>query len=86
MSTNEIIAKVREMCAAHPPLADATKAAWNRVCDKIEARALAKRPKPKSFEVHHETEAARLALLTAVAEGRAPESGEIEALERIGLA
>lgn len=86
METNEIIAKARELCAAHPPLADAFKAAWSRVCDKIEARALAKRPKPRVFEVHHETEIARIALLTAIAEGRAPESGEVEALERVGLA
>jgi hypothetical protein len=59
---NEAVAKVRDMIAAQPSLADAFKAAWGRVCDKIQARALAKRPKPRVFEVHHETEAARVAL------------------------
>lgn len=86
MTPNETIEKVKAMCAKHPPLRDALQAAFDRVCAKIEARAIARRPKPKVFEVHHETQVARLALMEAVAAGRAPESGEVEALERIGLA
>lgn len=83
---NAIVAKVQEMGAKHPPLLEALTAAWNRVCDKIETRAQAMRPKPRVFELRHEMSTARLALLRAVAEGRAPESGEIEALESVGLA
>lgn len=86
MTPNEIVEAAKAKLAKHPPLAEATKAAWNRVCDKIQDRALTRRPKPKVFEVHHETEVARLALLAAIANGRGPESGEIEALERVGLA
>lgn len=85
MQPNEIAAKARELCAAQPPLAASFKAAWSRVCDKIEARALTKRPKARVFEIHHETELARLALLTAIAEGRSPEAGEAEALARVGF-
>lgn len=85
MEPNEVVAKVRDMIAAQPALADAFKAAWNRVCDKIEARALAARPKPRVFEIHHETEVARVALLTAIAEGRAIEVAEGESLAKIGL-
>lgn len=85
MQPNEAIAKVKGMIASKPALGAELTAAWNRVCDRIEERALAKRPKPKSFEVHHETEAARAALMTAIAEGRTVETAELESLNRIGL-
>lgn len=86
MEPNAAVAKVREMIAENPALAEDFKAAWNRVCDKIEARALAKRPKPRVFEVYHQTEVARIALLTAIAEGKSLEASEAVALTRVHLA
>ena len=43
---------------------------WNKALDAIHASALAQRPKPKSFEVHHTTEVARATLLNAYLEGK----------------
>ncbi len=86
MNRNEAQRKATDMCNAHPPLKCAALAAWDRVAQKIDDRAASTRPKMKVFEVHHQQETARFALLLAIAQGRAPESGEIEALESIGLA
>jgi hypothetical protein len=85
MAPNEVVDSARKMLADDPGLAEAVRSAWNRVLNKIEARALAARPKPKSFEVHHETEIARLCFLTAVVEGRSLNSAEDAALQRVGL-
>lgn len=85
MKPNEIILKVREMCAADKQVEAAIKAGWNAICDKIEKRALAKRPKPKVFEVHHETEVAKLAYLTAIVEGKTNEVAQGAAEAAVGL-
>lgn len=86
LSPNEIAEKARTRISGNPPLEVALRAAWDRICTKIEERAASVRPKRKVFEVHHETQAARLALLTAIVEGRSPETGETEAPERVRAA
>lgn len=86
MQPNEVTTKVREMIAKHPPLKSAMETGWNRICDRIEQRALSVRPKPKVFEVHHQTQRARLSFLTEVTLGRSPELAEIIALESVGIA
>lgn len=85
MKPNEVVTKVRELCAASKEAETAIKAGWNVVCDKIEKRALAKRPKPKVFEVHHETEVARLAYLKAIAEGKTPDAAQVVGANAVGL-
>lgn len=85
MNPNEVVAKARKLIASKPDLEASMRGAWGRICDKIQDRALAKRPKPQSYEVRQELEAARLALLTAVVEGRTLEVAEDEALQRLDL-
>lgn len=85
MTNNEVTTKVREMCEANPEFQKTLWAAWGEVCDRIEKRALARRPKPKSFEVHHECEVARLALLKAVVGGATPEAARLQSAEAIGM-
>lgn len=85
-ASNEVVTAVRELCAKRPTLHVEMQSGWGRICDKIEQRALAARPKPKVFEVHHETQTARLVFLTAIVAGRSVEMSEAEALEIVGLA
>ena len=69
MNSSELIDAARKM-HADPKHGPAMMKGWRAVCDEIEKRALAKRPKMKSFEVHHCTEVARHAYLTACVNGR----------------
>lgn len=85
MKPNETVAVVQSMVAADPALGIAMNAAWNRICDKIEARALARRPKPKVFEVHHDLQVARLAFLEGVVAGCGVDAAEAESLAKVGL-
>lgn len=62
--------RIRDMLAALPPGVEVSlKAEWCRVCDAIGVHALAMHPLPKSFEVHHLTEAARKTFLEAFERG-----------------
>lgn len=58
---------------------------WNEICDAIEARALQARIKPKSFEIHHETETARYAYLLAYCNGKSIVVAKNEGLKSIKL-
>lgn len=52
----------------NPILHKAALAGWERIKDRIDADALAKRPKPASYEVHHLAEMARLWFVCDIAE------------------
>lgn len=65
-------------------LAGAT-AGWGIVIDWINDRAQAKSPKPKVFEVHHETEVAREEFLTALKNGDPVDAAVLKAANRIGI-
>lgn len=86
MNANEALSAVKDMIAKDAALQPALTAAWNRVCDAIEARALKARPKPKNFEVRHECEHARATLLSSVASGKTLPAAETDALASVGLA
>lgn len=85
MNPNDIRAAAARRLHADPALNTAVLAAWNRLLDDVEKRALAARPKPKVYEVHHETETARLAFLTKIAEGGSEAEAEAAGRARIGL-
>lgn len=85
MTPNEISDAAKLILAKSAKTADDAMLAWGRVCDKIEARALATRPKPRSFEVHHETQVARLAFLTALVAGGDLSTCETAALAAVAL-
>lgn len=57
---------------------------WEAVHGEIAARADAKRPKPKMYEVHHEVELARMAFLEALMVSSAEHASE-EARKRVSL-
>jgi hypothetical protein len=85
MKPNEVIGAARAKLGKDTPLNTAVMEAWDKVCDQIQARAVARRPKMKVFEVHHETQVAKLALLTAIVEGRTPSAAQEAALRSVGL-
>lgn len=80
-----LIATVKARFMREPASEPLLWAAWNRVVDRIEKHALALRPKPKVFEVHHLNETARKALLQSFAAGNAVDAAETAALEAIKL-
>lgn len=82
---NDVVAIVRDMSSKDPVFGQAIAEAYGRVCDRIEARALAKVPKPRVFEVRHELQEARFALLSTAAEGKGVALAEAAALDAIGL-
>ncbi len=59
-------------------------AAWNRICDEAEKRALKR--KLKVFELRHEMQTARLSLFRALNAGVSFEGAEHAALAAIGIA
>lgn len=77
--------KARKMLAEQPALKATMETGWVRICDKIEARALATRPRPKVFEVRHETELARLTFLTEIVNGKTIDQAEVASLNSVGL-
>lgn len=85
MTPNQISDAAKLILSKSEKKADDATLAWGRVCDKIEARALTTRPKPRSFEVHHETQVARLAFLTALVAGANMSACETAALEAVAL-
>ena len=85
MTNFDVATKAREMCAASPALKEEMQVSWNLICDRIEKRAIERKPKPKSFEVHHECEVARLAFLKAIVEGIAPEAARVLAANAVGI-
>ena len=85
MTPNEAHTIIKARVDASPAFKDDLTAAWNRICDAIEARALARRPKPAAFEVRHETETARAALFVAVASGKPLPDGEAIACNAVGI-
>jgi hypothetical protein len=85
MTPNEANAKAQKLFTADPALLAGAKDAWVRVCDAIEARALKARPLPKAYEVRHETDTARAAFLTAIANGETPRAAEAAAKTRVKL-
>lgn len=82
---NEIISAVRSKLASDPVLSKQVSAAWAALIDQVEARALKRRPKPRSFEVHHEAETARLAFFTAIVDGKTVPEAEAAAATSINL-
>lgn len=85
MDANTATLIVRGKVAADPGLNAKLAASWNEVCDAIEKRALAARPKPKVFEVHHETQVARAAFLIDVAGDAELDAAKQTALAAVGL-
>lgn len=62
-----LIEQAREL-AKNPDDYTLMNGGWQQICDEIEKRALAARPRLKSFEVHHATETARKIFLAAYVE------------------
>jgi hypothetical protein len=82
----DIAAQAKAKLAVDTARGATLQAAWQIACDKIEAHMLARRPKPRSFEVHHMTETARQAFLEAFCEGKSDDVCVLVACERIGVA
>jgi hypothetical protein len=82
---NEVVAIVREKTDKDPAFLASVTAAYNILCDQIEARAKAKRPMPKVFEVRHECATARLALLSAIADGKDFSAARAIAAQSVGF-
>ena len=83
MTKNEIVSKAKELCA-NPDTNEAWKVSWNRVIDHLEPLYRARKG-IKSFEVHHSTETARLAFLTAAVEGKDLDTCERAAIEAVAV-
>lgn len=66
MTANETILAARKLSSESPSLAKAMTASWNAILDQVEPWALAKRPKLKSFEVHHILETLKVTFLEGV--------------------
>lgn len=81
---NEVLAAIKAKCAEDAGFEIELTAAWNRVCDEAEKRALAR--KLKVFEVRHELQVARLSLFRALTAGTSFEAAEHAALCAIGIA
>lgn len=77
----ESVAKAR--LAKNAELATAAQDAWQHIWRDIHAHAVARRPKPKSFEVHHETETVRAAFIAALAVGCSLQSSVTQARKRM---
>ena len=71
--------------AADPAVRAEMEKHWNVVCDRVEQHAIKRRPKPKVFEVHHMTETARKAYLTAVAAGDSFDLAMVGACNAVGV-
>jgi hypothetical protein len=82
MTNNEAIDQLRQM-AEDPQTRVAMQAGWNAVMDQLEPFYLAMRPKPKSFEVHHMNEVARISFARAVIDGHSFAEAAALAVERI---
>ena len=85
LPANEVLARVKALIKERPALESELKTAWNGVIDAIESRALKARPKPKVFEVNHETEVARLVLFRSLLAGDRLDVCAVKALARVGL-
>lgn len=59
--------------------------AWTGVAAKIHFRAIERRPRPKSYEVHHESEVAKEAFFEAMMSGKSPADAAAAALARVSL-
>ena len=81
----DVIDKAIIILAADDDLMDRTTRAWSAVAQKIEERAGKARPAPKVYEVHHETQVARQAFLTAIVSGQTVEEATTAALDRIQI-
>lgn len=82
---NAMLVRAAARLKGSKALSDAAQAAWDRICTAIEKRALAARPRPKVFEVHHETQVCRAAFLTVIADGGTIEQAETAGFERTQL-
>jgi hypothetical protein len=58
---------------------------WNLICDAIHPWALAQRPLPRSFEVHHVTETARAQYLKDLVAGASVDAAVTSALARVNV-
>jgi hypothetical protein len=82
-NANQTVATVKALLLKDKDLEARTWAAWNRVVDVLETRALKVRPKLKSFEVHHMVEVTRLKFLEALLSTGNAEDAESRTLEEI---
>lgn len=57
------------LIAADGPVFQAANAAYQSVCQEIDARAIARKDKPKVYEIHHETMRAQDAFLREILSG-----------------
>lgn len=81
----DIINKAFHMLADDSDLLRRVTTEWHMVVGKIEERAAKMRPKMKVYEVWHEIQIAREALLGAIVEGKSPENAKFIALDRVGI-
>ena len=81
----EIAVTARAMIALAPALEAPMRAEWAKVEEAISAHASASKKKWKVYEVHHLTQHARLAMLSAFVDGKAPEQCAVEALKAAGI-
>jgi hypothetical protein len=80
---NEVLAAIKAKCATDATFEIELTAAWNRVCNEAEKRAIKR--KLKVFEVRHELQIARLSLFRAVNAGVSFEGAEHAALCAVGI-
>ena len=85
MTRHERDTAVNKMLDADPAMRKAVVGAWSIVSERIKGRALLRRPRPTSYEVHHEVETARNAYLNAVLTNKMPHDATTAALNSVSL-
>ncbi|WP_058099432.1 hypothetical protein [Paracoccus sp. MKU1] len=68
-----------------PGTEEQARGVWKVIFEMIGDRAESATPKLKYYEVHHQREHARLAMLTAIAEGKNLTQADVAAREAVGL-
>lgn len=76
------VEKARRICM-DPKTAAEWRAAWCRVCDRLEPFYKEKRPVMKVFEVHHSNETARAAFLASAVAGQSLKDCEEKAVRAV---
>lgn len=81
----EITDRAFDMMANDSALLSRASAALRIIQEQIENRAIKQKPLPKNFEVWHEKQVAREALLTAIVEGKTMDDAMFIALDRVKI-
>lgn len=81
---DDIAKAARKKIAGKPELEAAMRECWAGVETLIAEHISASKKKWKAYEAHHVTAAARLAMLTALVDGKTPPECSIAALRTLG--